>query len=375
MQEFQNIDMTDEIFLSGNKGEWSEFYVFLKALGDGRIYGADGNIKRKPDVYLDVNRVLRHDDGKELVFVRVPERELVQVLKNGNEYTSVVIPTIVDQYRRLFLEILRGKNSFSIPETEKFMRSIGCTTIKAPSNDKTDITIEIHEPKTGMDLMQGFSIKSMLGHPSTLVNASGSTNFVYYLDGGMTEEIAEKANGYRNSDSKTKVIDMLTYLKNQGISLRFVDTDKRTLYNNLTLVDSSMPELVGEMLVLYYRDGISKISEQIDRLNKKNPLNFRNPDEVPYYEYKIKKLLVSYALGMQSATPWMGVEDANGGYIIVKEDGDVLCYHIFDRGSFEDYLVRNTKFDTPSIDRHGFAYVYRENGEYRLKLNMQIRFT
>ena len=360
--------------ISGNKGEWSEFYVLLKALGDGRIYGADGNIKRKPNVYLDINRVIRHDDGKELVFIRVPERELVQVLRNGEEYTTVVIPALIDQYRKLYLEIVKGKNSFSIPNTEEFMRSIGCTTLKAPSNDKTDITIEIHEPKTGMDLVQGFSIKSMLGNPSTLVNASGSTNFVYSLDGAMTENIADKANEYRNSESKTKVIDMLTYLKNQGISLKFIDTDKKTLFNNLTLIDSSMPELVGEMLKLYYQEGISRISEQIDILNKRNPLKFRNPNEIPYYEYKIKKLLVSYALGMQSAKPWMGVEDANGGYIIVKKDGDVLCYHIFDRGSFEDYLIKNTKFDTPSIDRHEFAYVYHGDGEYNIKLNMQIRF-
>lgn len=361
-------------WISGNKGEWSELYVFFKVLGDGRIYGADGNIKRKPDVYLDVNRVIRHDDGRNLVFVRVPERELVQVFRDGEEYTTFAIPAIIEQYGRLFMEIRRGKNSFNIPDTEKFMRSIGCTTLKAPSNDKTDITIEVYEPKTGMDLIQGFGIISMLGNPSTLVNASGATNFLYSLDGGMTEEIAEKANGYRNSNSKTKVIDMLTYLKNQGITLRFIDTDKRALFNNLTLIDSSMPELVGEMLILYYQEGISKISNQIDRLNRKNPLKFRNPDEVPYYEYKIKKLLVSYALGMQSSKPWVGVEDANGGYIIVREDGDVLCYHIFDRRSFEEYLIRNTKFDTPSIDRHGFAYVYNENGEYKLKLNMQIRF-
>ena len=190
----------------------------------------------------------------------------------------------------------------------------------------------------------------------------------------MTEDIADKANAYRNSESKTKVIDMLTYLKNQGIILRFEDTDKKTLFNNLTLIDSSMPELVGEMLKLYYQEGVSRISEQIDILNKRNPLGFRNTNEIPYYEYKIKKLLVSYALGMQSAKPWMGVEDANGGYIIVKKDGDVLCYHIFDRGSFEEYLIKNTKFDTPSIDRHEFAYVYHGDGDYRLKLNMQIRF-
>ncbi len=360
--------------ISGNKGEWSEFYVFLKALGDGRIYGADGDIERKPDVYLDVNRVIRHDAGRDLVFVRVPEEDLVKVLRDGDEYTTVIIPAIVDHYRRLFLEITRGKNSFGIPEAEEFMHTLGCTTLKAPSNDKTDITIEVHEPKTGMDLIQGFSIKSMLGSPSTLVNASRATNFIYSLDGGMTEDIAKEANACLDSGSGRKVADVLDVLSKNGITLRFVDTDDRALFNNLTLIDSSMPELVGEMLKLYYSGKASAISEQIGYLNAKNPLRYRNPGAVPYYEYKIKKLLVSYALGMQSSKPWTGMEDANGGYIIVKKDGDVLCYHIFDRGSFEDYLIRNTKFDTPSVSRHGFARIYREDGEYRLKLNMQIRF-
>lgn len=360
--------------ISGNKGEWSEFYVFLKALGDGRIYGADGNIERKPNVYLDVNRVIRHDGGRDLVFVRVPEKELVRVLRDGEEYTTVVIPLIVNHYRRLFQEIVAGKNSFAIPEAEEFMRSLGCTSLKAPSRDKTDITIEVHEPRTGMDLVQGFSIKSMLGHPSTLVNASGATNFVYSLDGGMTDDIAKEANACLDSGSGKKVLDLLNVLERHGITLRFVDTDDRTLFNNLTLIDTSMPELVGEMLKLYYSGKATTVSEQIGLLNARNPLRYRNPGDVPYYEYKIKKLLVSYALGMQSAKPWSGTEDANGGYIVVKRDGDVLCYHIFDRGSFEDYLIRNTKFDTPSVSRHGFARIYRQDGEYRLKLNMQIRF-
>lgn len=360
--------------IAGNKGEWSELYVLLKVLGDGRIYGADGDTRRKPNSYLDVNRVFRHDAGNELVFVRVPEKEMVQVLQNGQEFTEIVIPAIIDQYRRLFLEIERGRNSFEIPDSEAFMRRIGCTVLKAPSTDKTDITIEIHEPRTGMDLVQGFSIKSMLGGASTLLNASKATNFIFALDGGMTEETAARANAYCAQKQTRDVAGMLGYLTGQGIGLRFIDTEERTLYNNLMLIDSSMPQIVGEMLKLYYSGKAARISDQIRELNSKNPLRFRNPDDVPYYEYKIKKLLVSFALGMKPKTPWLGVEDANGGYIIVKKDGDVLYYHIFDRGSFEDYLVRNTKFDTPSVSRHDFAHIYRQDGEYRLKLNMQIRF-
>ena len=31
--------------LKGNKGEWSEIYVFLKLLADGKLYSADENLE------------------------------------------------------------------------------------------------------------------------------------------------------------------------------------------------------------------------------------------------------------------------------------------------------------------------------------------
>ena len=36
------------------------------------------------------------------------------------------------------------------------------------------------------------------------------------------------------------------------------------------------------------------------------------------YTYKFKKFLCSCALGMKPAKPWDGLDEANGGYIIVK---------------------------------------------------------
>ena len=360
--------------LSGNKGEWSEIYVLLKVLGEGRIYSADSNIKRKPDQYIDISRVIRCEGNKILTFTRVPEKNVVQVNIDGEELSEVSIAEITDQYCRLFAAILTGKNAFVIPETERFIRGIGCTTLKATSKDKTDITVEIQEPKIGMNGIQGFGIMSKLGNPPTLVNPSKATNFIFALEGEMNDNIAKKANEYRNSTSKTKLIDEFTYLKIQNITLRFVDTENKTMYNNLTFLDPAMPHLIGEMLKLYYLEGISKISDQIDKLRIKNPLQFQSPCDTPCYEYRVKKLLSSYALGMQSAKSWTGIEDANGGYIIVREDGDILCYNFSNKINFEDYLIKNTRFDTPSVNRYEYAEIYKDNGEYRLKLNMQIRF-
>lgn len=88
----------------------------------------------------------------------------------------------------------------------------------------------------------------------------------------------------------------------------------------------------------------------------------------------IKQFLLAFALGVTYSTPWYGKFNANGGYIVVKEDGDIICYHFFDRNDLEDYLFFNTRFETPSTSRHNFGDIYQENGECFLKLNLQVRF-
>ena len=72
---------------------------------------------------------------------------------------------------------------------------------------------------------------------------------------------------------------------------------------------------------------------------------------------------------------WDGMGQANGGYIVVREDGEVLCYHLYNRNDFEEYLLRNTKMDKASASRHGFGCVEKDiSGKYTMKLNLQVRF-
>ena len=78
---------------------------------------------------------------------------------------------------------------------------------------------------------------------------------------------------------------------------------------------------------------------------------------------------------MMPSKIWNGLDEANGGYIIVKEDGDVVAYHIYNRDAFEAYLLENTKFERGSTSKHDFASIYKDSTDQKfINLNLQIRF-
>ena len=128
------------------------------------------------------------------------------------------------------------------------------------------------------------------------------------------------------------------------------------------------------MLKAFFSLGITTVKDAISHLNATNPLKYDLSKGHPIYSYKFKKLLTECALGMLPSKTWDGTADATGGYIIVREDGEVLCYHLFNRNEFENYLLNNTKFETGSTSRHEFGSIYKDNGKYYLKLNLQVRF-
>jgi type II restriction enzyme len=92
------------------------------------------------------------------------------------------------------------------------------------------------------------------------------------------------------------------------------------------------------------------------------------------YSYKIKRFLTDIALGMMPSKVWTGELDTTGGYLVVKNDGEILCYHIYNRNEFENYLLNNTRLEQASTVRYSFGDLYKENGKIFLKLNLQIRF-
>ena len=72
---------------------------------------------------------------------------------------------------------------------------------------------------------------------------------------------------------------------------------------------------------------------------------------------------------------WLGHFDANGGYLIVKEDGEILAYHIMELRTYENLLFNHSYVERPSTRRHGYGFINRDGdtGHLRFKLNLQIR--
>jgi type II restriction enzyme len=143
----------------------------------------------------------------------------------------------------------------------------------------------------------------------------------------------------------------------------------------MKLIDSNLPIIVSKILDYYFSIGINKTVDLVDKLTEENPCNFNLNFGHSFYNYKIKAFLTDIALGLQPSTMWSGLYDATGGYIVVKENGDILCYHIYNWNEFQDYLLKNTKLESASSTRHDYGVVYKNNNKFFIKLNLQIRFT
>lgn len=366
---------------NGNKGEWSEPYVLLKLLSDGRLYAADENLKKLNNIYFPILKIFREEktqnkDKRNLSFQIIKETESVKIFE-GDKLIANVEQTAFNSEAEFLYDFLinYGKDkekektpAFEIERTMKFLNSIGCYKLKASSTDKSDISVQLHDINTGYESICGFSIKSRLGNPSTLINAGEPTNFVYEI----SNLDKSKINEINSIETTSKILDRIKMIKELGGELSFSRMYNQVYENNVMFIDSSMPLLLSYAVLYSYSENITNCKELITYLEAKNPLHFPNTGH--YYEYKFKKFLCSAALGMMPGKPWEGKDEANGGYIIVCENGDVLAYHIYNRDKFEDYLLYNTKFERASTTRHNYASIYEENGRLFMNLNLQIRF-
>lgn len=358
--------------ITGNKGEWSEIYVFLKLLATGRLYAADANLNVLENIYYPILKILREENNSSREYC---VNGNIKIYDGNNNICLFDKPVseFIEKSRLLFQEIKSASGrSFSVPIIEEFLNAIDVHSLCAPSQDKTDIKIVVHDLNTGLTPTLGFSIKSMLGQKSTLFNAGRSTNFIYEVLGlGVSNEIINEI----NSITETPIIaNKIAALESLGAKLNFHDTYSKKFKLNLQMIDSNLPEIISDLLLISYKRGVRKVNGLINEIKLENPLGYDLCFEHPFYEYKIKAFLTDIALGMTPSNLWKGIYDANGGIIIVKSNGDILCYHIYNRNDFQEYLINNTKLEQASTSRHEFGNLYILDNKIYLNLNLQIRF-
>lgn len=355
--------------IKGNKGEWSEFYTFIKLLVDKKIIGADENLKKIEAVFFPVLKIIREEtDGKSEYELQTGDT--IKILHTNGDTTVVNSSDLKNKVVKIFQNIKDSSKTFEVPIAEELFERFGIHSLNAGNARKEDLILKVHDHTIGRDHEIGFSIKSKLGSPATLLNASGATNFTYKIN-GLPKNTIKKIN---TIDTKAKIRDRLFAIRKAGGSFEFYNVDSEVFEKNLRKIDTIMPEILSEILLAYYSDKGATFPKLLQHLHDEDVqiLNFKLSTED--YAYKIKALLNNAALGMVPASAWDGTLRAHGGVIIVREDGEIVCYHLYNAEAFRNYLFNNTRMESPSATRHRYGTVYEKNGEQFIKLNLQIRF-
>lgn len=281
-----------------------------------------------------------------------------------------------------------------------YLRSIGRNVLKASSKDTPDIWLDMPDARNTSNKPLGFSIKSRLScHLPTIFNSSGASNIIYEITGDVTEEkISElmlmvKTHGSLNEDDEKKEFIYPDYplrikhFKDMGLELRFhnartvkneVDgsiyiTDETPFEKNLRMIDYCMPQILADMTAEAYFNGIMNMKDLVLVLNWKDRFGAEPSANYPFYKKKVQDMLVAMTTSMTAGKVWDGTEGTNGGLIIVKEDGDIVCYHIFDRNDFREFLLNNMKFEYPDNSRYYSTGIVKVDDKYYMSLNVQIR--
>nr|MCR5607736.1 HpaII family restriction endonuclease [Lachnospiraceae bacterium] len=223
----------------GNKGEWSELYTFLKLLSQGRVFAANEKLEKISDVYYPILKIIREEQKGDVFYYSIADENIIV------EHQSGVIMTIPrneveKKANKLLKEIVSHSGSFELEEIAKFANGIKVTKIKAPSTDKTDISMQIQDIHTNYVRNVGFSIKSEIGNAPTLLNAGTTTNFIYRVK-GLTSEQAKEINSI---ETKTKIKDRMKLIKNYGGVIEYSDMNHSGFKRNLIMIDSSMPQII-----------------------------------------------------------------------------------------------------------------------------------
>ena len=224
--------------LTGNKGEWSEIYVLLRFLADGKIYAADSELNKLEDVYFPIIKIIREENEGEIK--EYATGETVSIYINGSKVKELPASEFEAESESLLNEInsKASKGAFSVASTQSFMDKILCYKLSAPASDKSDITVKIIDINTGYSPTVGFSIKSELGSSPTLLNAGKTTNFIYKIRHSYPDLVRAVNKIYIVSAGKnhTDVRRRINKIIEENGQLKYWKMNNQIFGNNLVLI-------------------------------------------------------------------------------------------------------------------------------------------
>ncbi len=351
---------------SFNRGEWSEFYGVLFLLVKPNVQLVDSALKNINQLIYIVKKVIL-DSKIKLEYVISQNGDIL--VYADNKQINCMSKEVLDRERNKLLNSILShtekKGAFSIPSSEEFVSSMtnNCS-FKSKSKNKSDIVTISFDTLKSTNVSLNYSIKSSLGSPATILNASNNTDFKYKVNNFPLDKIAS----VNSIETRTKLLDRIRKIKSySGVTITFENVVSSTFEYNLKMIDSLLPQYLGNTLLYSY---------EYDDKDLKSIFKLANPTLSQLMaEKKLGDFLNGISFGFVPGSIWNGINSVNGGLIIVKNNGDVVVLDLmYYPQEVAKFIMNESKLDSPSTHRYHMLELYEENGEVFFTLNLQVRY-
>ena len=274
--------------IKANKGEWSEFYAFLKILSDKKLFAADKNLDILPEKFFIFQKVFRDEKGQKPKIFDLKEEEILIFDNEGKLLKKVPTAHISEKTLKIFDKIKsEDHTTFEISEAQMVLEDLLCTAIKANSSSKADIEAEIYDRISDTIAPLGFSVKSIVGGASTLLNAGKTTNFIYKVSGLDTNLVSQ----INSIDTRSKVQDRIKAIVDNGGRIEFKALARKEFESNLKKIDTIFPEFMAQMVLDFFSSKANRVDDLVKNLS--NNTNLKQKYDLSYsdYEFKVKNFL------------------------------------------------------------------------------------
>ena len=417
------------VYKRGNVGEHSEFLAFATIIACGYLDLTDpsGEIARGR---LDVAEVSREARGQRAKGTKGSQGELVRraYYLQGEEVwirsdvdgvsrrlcQKDEVAALADKMRADLIDwteaapdkstendVTEGDHGISrgLASANELLRLLDADGLKSPASSKSDLYLTFKQPN-GTLVTQGFSVKSLMGSDSCLINHSGATLITYEIlnstplqvldvESEYVREVIEPARVTKRKAGKSAKIGPATIIPAMakgGLEVKFSSIPHEVFLENLMSIDTRFPEMLAHVLYQRFLTEKSTPAEIVAlpaSVEMMSRIGFSRESAAKVLEDKIKSLFKKYAQGMNSAESWDGSTEVKGGWVLVIKDGRVTGYCFEDDDSFRSYLFESTYFDTPDVKRVPMgkkrigAYVgrpYLVEGRTFMDLSLIVKF-
>ncbi|MEA4967144.1 MAG: HpaII family restriction endonuclease [Erysipelotrichaceae bacterium] len=356
---------------SFNRGEWSEIYAILCMLVCPELSVGNADLEEITNKLYKIKKIQIANPNTDNGIIEYCLNNNCDVeVYYDNELDNLISMLELNENKHRIFDAIQnapiGNGAFEIEGIENILVKLTRgNKIKARSFSKEDLEATVLDKRIGKDASLKYSIKSSLGSPATLLNASNHTNFLYSIT-GLDEKYIDEINSI---ETRTKLLDRINFITSHGGKIKFERIVDQNLEYNLRMIDTLMPEYLANVLLNSYIKGTKDLKDLFLTSNQ-----FIDED---FALKKLGDLLEGISFGFFPSIKWDGINNVNGGLVIVKNDGNVIILDlVYYRNEVLKFLIKETKLDSPSSSRYNMLHLEKDlfSDKIFFTLNLQIRY-